>query len=145
MVLNILLTSFHEAGVTMKALVTGSRTWRDNQTIADTFRRFGVTAVVHGGARGADTCAHQEALRLGIVPIVYRADWATYGKAAGFIRNQAMLNTEKPDVVLAFWDGQSRGTGHMIKIAKQAGYDVIVTFVTDKARRNSQNELESRR
>ena len=58
------------------------------------------------------------------VPIkIFPAEWKKYGKAAGPIRNKAMLDYAKDEtpVVAAFWDGKSRGTGNMLKQAKEAG------------------------
>ena len=60
------------------------------------------------------------------IPIqVFPAEWKKYGRAAGPIRNRAMLDYAKEEtpVVAAFWDGQSRGTGNMLKQAKAAGVE----------------------
>lgn len=57
------------------------------------------------------------------------ADWNRYGKAAGRIRNQQMLDEGKPDVVIAFVDKplvESRGTNDMVSRAKKAGLPVYV-------------------
>ena len=79
--------------------------------------------LVSGHARGADTFAEQYAAETGIPIRVFPAEWKKYGKAAGPIRNRAMLDYAKEEtpVVAAFWDGQSRGTGNMLKQAKAAG------------------------
>lgn len=53
------------------------------------------------------------------------AGWEKHGKAAGPIRNQAMIDME-PDVVIAFWDGQSRGTLDTIRRAAAAGIRVVI-------------------
>jgi hypothetical protein len=79
------------------------------------------TLVIHGGARGVDSMAGAAAAQLKIPIRVFPADWKKNGKAAGPIRNQQMLDEGKPDLVLAFWDGKSRGTEHMIGLAKKAG------------------------
>lgn len=47
------------------------------------------------------------------------ADWDRYGKSAGYIRNKEMA--EEADALMAFWDGKSRGTMHMINLAKEKG------------------------
>lgn len=72
---------------------------------------YGSVTLVSGHARGADTLAER-----------YAAEWSRYGKAAGPIRNRAMLDyaSEKTPVVTAFWDGRSRGTGNMLKQARAA-------------------------
>lgn len=46
------------------------------------------------------------------------ADWATYGKRAGMLRNAAMLELHKPDLVVAFRGG--RGTANMVSLARKA-------------------------
>ena len=81
--------------------------------------------VIHGGAKGADMHADDWAVCNWLVPEVYKADWDTHGKAAGPIRNQQMLDTGI-DLVLAFPTKNSRGTWHMVKIAKAAGVEVRV-------------------
>ena len=77
---------------------------------------------------GPDTFAWIWAREHGIENILMRADWDNNGKAAGIIRNQAMLAL-KPDKVLAFWDGRSRGTKHMIEIARKAGVPVEIVVM----------------
>lgn len=81
--------------------------------------------IVHGGAEGADSHADDWCVVNWIVPEVYPADWETYGKAAGPIRNQQMLDTGI-DLVLAFPTEKSRGTWHMVRIAEKAGVPVRV-------------------
>jgi hypothetical protein len=57
---------------------------------------------------------------------VFPADWETHGRAAGPIRNQAMLDEGKPYLVIAFWDGKSKGTLDMISRATRAGVPVKI-------------------
>lgn len=81
--------------------------------------------LVSGHAKGADTLAEMYAAEKGIPIKVFPAEWTKYGKAAGPIRNRAMLDyaKEQTPVVAAFWNGESRGTGNMIKQAKKAGVE----------------------
>jgi hypothetical protein len=110
----------------LRVLVTGSRDWSQHvllkQRLAELPRG---SSIIHGGARGADQSAGQAARALGIPETAYPADWRGKGKAAGIIRNLAMLDT-KPDLVLAFWDGQSTGTKHTIDEARRRGIPVEV-------------------
>jgi hypothetical protein len=85
------------------------------------------STVVHGGARGADRIAGELAQALGLEERVFLPDWSSYGKRAGMIRNLAMLDLV-PDIVLAFWDGASTGTGHTIGEARRRGIPVDVTL-----------------
>lgn len=75
--------------------------------------------IVSGGARGADTLALEYARERGYPVTLMKADWDTHGKSAGYIRNQEMANYATH--CLAFWDGKSRGTKHMIDIAQKDG------------------------
>lgn len=75
------------------------------------------TAIVSGMARGADSIGVQYARTYGWKLYEFPADWNRYGKAAGFIRNEQM--GDFADGLLAFWDGQSRGTRHMIEYMRQ--------------------------
>ncbi len=84
-----------------------------------------VTAVIHGGARGADEGAGMWAEREGIKPTVFKADWRKHGKAAGPIRNRKMLEEGKPDLVIAFQGG--KGTASMIALAREVGVRVLLT------------------
>jgi hypothetical protein len=83
--------------------------------------------IIQGGARGADSCAADWAVVNWTGFEEYQADWIKHGKAAGHIRNKQMLEEGKPDLVIAFPGG--RGTAHMVRIAKEAGVEVIeVTY-----------------
>lgn len=61
-------------------------------------------AVIVGRARGADTLSKAAALFNGIAVEGYGADWDTYGRAAGPIRNQQMLDEGQPTHLVAFTD-----------------------------------------
>lgn len=95
-------------------LVCGSRSWHDDETMRYRLRDLPpASVIVHGAARGADAMAAQIARSLGIVERGYPADWRTFGKRAGVLRNLALLEME-PNLVIAFWDGRSTGTRHVI-------------------------------
>lgn len=68
----------------------------------------------------------------GIKCTVFKAEWNLYGKAAGPIRNKAMLTyaMEENPVVIAFWNGASRGTKNMVEQARKAGAEVIIVPIT---------------
>lgn len=86
--------------------------------------------MIHGAAPGADRLAGNLAAMMGHNVEAYPADWDTYGRAAGGIRNAQMLREGKPDVVYAFrLPGDSPGTDNMIKQAKAAGLPVFLTEV----------------
>lgn len=81
--------------------------------------------LVSGHAKGADTLAEKYAAEKGIAIKIFPAEWTKYGKAAGPIRNRVMLDyaKEQTPVIVAFWNGESRGTGNMIKQAQKAGVE----------------------
>jgi hypothetical protein len=86
--------------------------------------------VIHGGARGVDSIAGGMARGLGITVEEFPADWRRHPKVAGFIRNQAMLESGA-ELVVAFKRGFDRtlsrgGTEHMCRIADDAGVPYIV-------------------
>jgi hypothetical protein len=111
----------------MRVLVCGSRGWTDYEAILRRLTQIaeGRPTIVHGAASGADTLADDAAKTLNLTVERYPADWATYGKRAGFIRNERMLDTGV-DLVIAFWDGRSRGTQHTIEGARRRGIPVEV-------------------
>ena len=84
--------------------------------------------VVSGAAKGADSLGEQYAREHGYAIEQYLADWGMHGKAAGPIRNAQMANSA--DALIAFWDGQSKGTKSMINIAKRKGLGVRVISYT---------------
>jgi hypothetical protein len=80
--------------------------------------------IVSGGARGADKLGERYASENGIGINRFVPDWDGLGKRAGFVRNQDMGNYA--DTLVAFWDGHSKGTRHMIEFAHKRGLDVIL-------------------
>ena len=111
----------------MKALVCGGRNFSDKEKLFQSMdhcrKWWNLTMIITGGARGVDSLAHQWAKEKSLNTDVHYAQWDTYGKAAGAIRNRRMLE-EEPDVVIAFPGGT--GTEHMITIARQAGVPVFI-------------------
>jgi hypothetical protein len=87
------------------------------------------TTIVCGGARGADAHAEHSALLLSLPVEVYYANWHKYGKAAGPIRNQEMIDSGI-DKVIAF-DGGA-GTLDMKARARKAGIEVVEIDLGDR-------------
>lgn len=73
--------------------------------------------IVSGKARGADSLGEKYANENGLNIMEFPADWDKHGRSAGYKRNVEMA--ENADALIAFWDGESRGTKHMIDIAKE--------------------------
>ena len=103
----------------MKALVCGGCHYVNGTHVDSVLDKFMPNEIVCGGASGADDLAVDWAKRHGKVAHIYFPDWDTNGKAAGPMRNQKMLDEEKPDVVIAFPGG--KGTDDTIRRANKAG------------------------
>ena len=82
------------------------------------------TEIVSGGARGADSFGERVANRRGYKLTIFKAKWGELGKQAGILRNIEMA--EYADALIAFWDGGSRGTKHMIREAGKKKLPVII-------------------
>ena len=99
--------------------VVGSREYRDalgpEQVIPELGQTAPAVTVISGGARGVDQRAIAAARGAGLKVREYPADWDRYGKRAGFLRNEEMVKAA--DMVIAFWDGSSKGTKHTIDLA----------------------------
>ena len=106
----------------MKVAVIGSR----NLTVAnlEKYLPAGVTEIVSGGARGVDTSAREYARAHGLPCTEFLPEYGKYGRAAPLKRNLQII--EYADLVLAFWDGQSRGTKFVIEHCKAQGKPVRV-------------------
>lgn len=111
----------------MKVLVCGGRYFSDYDKLSSELWRLHksrpITAVIEGGANGADRIARGWAKEFGVECITVPADWNAHGRAAGPIRNERMLREQRPDLVLAMPGG--RGTADMVRRAKSAGVRVI--------------------
>ena len=101
----------------MKYIVAGGRDFNNYSIARQVLSQFtDIDTIVCGDARGADTQGKIYAMQYNIPIKYFPAQWDEYGKAAGFIRNVEM--GAYADALIAFWDGQSKGTKHMIKTMK---------------------------
>lgn len=112
----------------MRILICGSRTFDDKAAIQAVLSMYDPAEdiIIEGAAPGADTLAFQVGRQLGFSVHVYPAQWNKYGKRAGYLRNKQMLVEGRPDIVHAFPLGESKGTRMMIKLAQEAGVEVVV-------------------
>lgn len=117
----------------MKVIIAGSRGILNYNFVIKAVGSsgFDITEVVSGTARGVDRLGERYARDNNIQLKKFPADWAGYGKGAGFIRNGQMA--EYADALIALWDGKSKGTEQMINRAKHEGLKVHV-FVPEKGR-----------
>ena len=106
----------------MKVAVIGSR----GLTVSNLgdYLPCDTTEIISGGAKGVDTCARDYALSHGIKITEYLPEYEKYGRAAPLKRNITII--QNADLVLAFWDGKSRGTKYVITRAEKQGKKVTV-------------------
>lgn len=114
-------------GFGSRVIIAGSRSMRETPATYGHLDRVsaalsGPIVVISGGARGADQIGEQWALSRGHAMRRIPADWVAYGRAAGPLRN-ARMAWYGTDLV-AFWDGASPGTRHMMDTARLAGLPV---------------------
>lgn len=115
---------------TYRIIIAGGRAFKDYPLLV---RKMGAITknldltdleIVSGVARGADQAGEQWARKAKIPIKQFHADWKSYNKSAGYVRNNAMA--QYATHLVAFWDGESPGTRHMIQTARQAGLKVKV-------------------
>lgn len=131
----------------MKVAVIGSRTFNDYAMLKDYLDRLNamqhISKIISGGAAGADKLAERWADENGVGKLIFEAIWddlshpdalvkvnsrgKPYDARAGFRRNKEII--ENADVVLAFWNGSSRGTKDGIDHAEKKGKPIkIIKF-----------------
>ena len=92
---------------------------------------FSNPEIVSGHAKGADSFGEEYAGLHGLKLSVFPPEWKRYGRGAGPVRNRQMLEYAlgaKP-LVVAFWNGKSRGTKNMIEQAQKAHVEVRIIYI----------------
>lgn len=129
----------------MRVIVAGSRSITDYRTVRSALLSFfsdlkargkdtraqSVT-IISGGARGVDKLGERFAKEFGLNLKVMPANWDAYGKRAGYLRNEEMAVYARGDeaYLVAFWDGMSHGTFHMIDTARKACIPTHVLYAS---------------
>ena len=119
----------------MKLIIAGSRGINHIQHLYNSILtldlgniiREKVTEIVSGGARGADSLSEILAKKLNIPLQSMPADWNKHGKSAGYVRNEEMA--KYADACLVLWDGTSKGSKHMIDLAKKHNLKLWVYYI----------------
>lgn len=108
----------------MKVIIAGSRGIVNTANVFNklSLSSIDITEVVCGEAQGVDRLGKQWAKGQGIPVKSFPAEWDKYGKSAGYRRNVDMA--DYADALIAIWDGESKGTQHMIDIAQGKGLQV---------------------
>jgi len=117
-----------------KVIIAGSRNFGDYDRLANACDKIIQEAAIScpvtifsGGAMGTDHLGERYARERGYALRVFPADWGQYGKSAGPIRNYCMAR--EADMAICFWDGLSKGTRHMISVAKKKKMQVFVFII----------------
>ena len=119
-----------------KVIIAGSRGFSNykllkekcNEYLREKRKEYNII-IISGGARGADTLGEKYAQDEGFSLEKFPANWNKFGKSAGFRRNEQMA--EVADALIAFWDGKSHGTKHMIEIMENKKLLVKVIKYTE--------------
>ncbi len=125
----------------LRVIIAGSRDFNDYELLKREVlnivkynnRPKEFVKIVSGGARGADRLGEQFAKEFDLKVKQFVPDWDGLGKRAGYVRNADMAKfaceNGNQGILIAFWDGKSKGTKHMIDLAKRYGLEVnIVNF-----------------
>ena len=126
----------------MRIIIAGSREFNDYNFLKETVKKIidnytnvsNDVEIISGTARGADKLGEQFAKEFGLKVKRFIPDWNGLGKRAGYVRNAEMAKYAVQDnnfgVLIAFWDGVSKGTKHMIDLAYKYGLEVhIIKFL----------------
>ena len=131
----------------LRIIVAGSRDFKDYPLLRDTLIDYlevmddtdvvdnpSQVKFISGTAKGADILGEQFAYTYEYEVKRFVPDWNAYGKSAGYRRNAEMAKyaSEAYGVLFAFWDGQSKGTKHMIDLANKYGLEVHVVNYKEK-------------
>jgi hypothetical protein len=122
--------------MSIRLLITGSRSWNNIDYIRLAFTALAdeggkdITLVSGACPTGADRLGEIVASELGWNIELHPADWATYGKRAGFVRNSQMIDTD-PDMVVGFVRNGSKGASMTVNLGKKKGLLTIVHNWTD--------------
>lgn len=117
----------------MKISIIGSRSFDNFATVLDIWHRFlmpyddeEVTIISGGCPTGGDLMAEKLAKHFDIPIKIFKPDWNRYGKSAGFRRNQLIVDAS--DMIVAFFDGLSRGTQHSLDLAKEQKKPTLIIY-----------------
>ena len=121
----------------MRIIIAGSRNFEDYMYLEETMLKVIGSLehkdieIISGMAKGADKLGAAFAKHHGFKLKEMPADWTRYGNSAGYRRNAEMASyaIEDPESMLvAFWDGESKGTGHMVDLAKKHNIKYVKIF-----------------
>ena len=118
--------------MSFRVIIAGNREWGDfglierfcDKVLSRKIEAGEDITILSGHCRGVDLLGERYARARGFQVECYPADWEKYGRKAGVIRNEIMV--QRADALIAIWDGQSRGTKNVIELAEKYGLLVRV-------------------
>jgi hypothetical protein len=114
--------------IKFRVIIAGGRYFNDYPTLCKVcdhmLQNKSNIEIVSGKAKGADTLGERYAKDRGHKIKEFPANWNEFGKSAGYRRNKEM--SEYADALIAFWDGESKGTAHMIDLAKERNLKIKI-------------------
>lgn len=121
----------------IRCIIAGCRDFSNYSLLRDTANRIFQNKdirnliIISGHCSGADQLGELFASRNNLPCVKFPADWKTYGKAAGPIRNRQMAEyaSQQNGILLAFWDGRSRGTRNMIHMAEEYKLEIHIVQI----------------
>ncbi len=115
----------------MKTIIAGSRSITNYQILLKALKNYKlpITQIVSGHAQGVDSLGERYAEENNIPLAIFEADWDKFGKRAGYLRNTQMA--DYANALIALWDGESKGTKHMIDIATAKGLEIYIYDIND--------------
>jgi len=117
----------------MKVIIAGSRTINNYGMMEHQLERvkelINITEVVSGTASGVDSLGEIWAQINSIAVTRFSADWRNKGKRAGFLRNEEMA--QYADAAIIFWDGESKGTIHMLDLSLKYGLQTFLYTIKE--------------
>ena len=103
-----------------KVIIAGGRDFDDYNTLKKYCNHIlqgkSDIMIICGMAHGADLLGKKYGDEMGYKVSKFPADWSL-GKSAGYIRNKEMA--EYADAAIVFWNDKSKGSKHMIDLAKK--------------------------
>ncbi|MEA1965574.1 MAG: DUF2493 domain-containing protein [Candidatus Aerophobetes bacterium] len=114
----------------MKLAVIGSRGFKNYRLMKSALIKYKIEEIISGGSKGADTLAEKFADEHKIKEIIFKPNYARYKREAPLMRNKQIV--DYADKVIAFWDGESRGTKYTIDYARKRGKKIDVIHCEEK-------------
>lgn len=118
----------------MRTIIAGGRSITEYKLVEEAIEESGfkISCVICGLAKGVDLLGAEWAINNDIDVEYFPADWENHGRSAGIIRNIEMA--KMADAVIAIWDGKSRGTKHMIYVAKERELKLHIKMVDSESK-----------